>query len=253
MRPDPPAKSATPSRETSNPPSPVPPPAPAVRPKLNLQKRTVSEAETASPASAVSDSKSSPFGGARPIDTSAREREIEERRQLALRQKKEQEEKLREEKRLAKEAAAKAERSSAASPPPAAAEEGKSRENGKSKEVSKAKENGEGPPPVHSSTSFEVLSQSDGDVGSEAARPTAENEHDNSEGAKGEVVEDKDVKPQEIVREPAADKKPNAWRTSAVEAKPTTAEGLEQEGWSTVSKGKNNRRAPNQATRAIAS
>jgi translation initiation factor 4B len=220
-----------------------------MRPKLNLQKRTVSEAETASPASAVSDSKSSPFGGARPIDTSAREREVEERRQLALRQKREQE-KLREEKRLAKEAAAKAERPNAASSPPAAAEEGKSKENGKTKEASNAKENGEGPPPVHSSTSFEVLSRADGDVGSDAARLTTENEHENGEG---EVVEDKDVKPQEIVREPAADKKPNAWRTSAADAKPTTADGLEQEGWSTVSKGKNNRRAPNQAARAIAS
>ncbi|EEH44790.2 uncharacterized protein PADG_01079 [Paracoccidioides brasiliensis Pb18] len=94
MRPDPPApKSAAPAPEAV----PAAPPAPAQRPKLNLQKRTV-EAEPASPTATTGDSKASPFGGARPIDTSAREREVEERRQLALRQKKEAEEKAKAEK-----------------------------------------------------------------------------------------------------------------------------------------------------------
>ncbi|CAI4219112.1 unnamed protein product [Parascedosporium putredinis] len=88
----------------------LPAPAPAVvasRPKLNLAKRTVSEAPDAPSPTATGDSKASPFGGARPIDTMAREREIEEKRLQALKEKKESEEKAKEERRLAKEAAAK--------------------------------------------------------------------------------------------------------------------------------------------------
>ena len=92
MRPD--QASKDPAKDANNPPSPA---APASRPKLNLQKRTVSDAVPASPSTA-GDSKSSPFGAARPIDTATREREIEEKRQLALRQKKESEEKSKAEK-----------------------------------------------------------------------------------------------------------------------------------------------------------
>lgn len=96
------------AKEPSNPSSPVAAAAPATRPKLNLQKRTVSDA-VSSPASAAGDSKSSPFGAARPIDTAAREREVEEKRQLAIRQKKEADDKAKAEKaekqRLAKEQA----------------------------------------------------------------------------------------------------------------------------------------------------
>lgn len=77
------------------------------RPRLNLQKRTVSEAAT-TPNSA-GDSKASPFGAARPIDTAAKEKLIEEKRQQAIQDKREADEKAKEEKRLAKEAAAKAE------------------------------------------------------------------------------------------------------------------------------------------------
>ncbi|OJI99191.1 hypothetical protein ASPVEDRAFT_38660 [Aspergillus versicolor CBS 583.65] len=104
-------------KEPSNPPSPAPAaatpattaaaPAPAQRPRLNLQKRTVPEA-AASPTSNT-ESKSSIFGGARPIDTATREKEVEQRRQLALRQKKEADEKAKAEKaekqRASKEAA----------------------------------------------------------------------------------------------------------------------------------------------------
>lgn len=115
MRPDPPAIPPVSPRQASNPPSPslstaslapAAPPAPAVRPKLNLQKRTVPEVDPNAPAT---DTKASPFAGARPIDTSAREREVEERHQLAIRQKKEAEEKAKAEKaekqKLAKEQA----------------------------------------------------------------------------------------------------------------------------------------------------
>lgn len=63
---------------------------------MNLQKRTVTE-EVLSPAPGT-ESKASPFGGAKPIDTTARERQVEERRQLAIRQKKEADEKAKAEK-----------------------------------------------------------------------------------------------------------------------------------------------------------
>ncbi|KAF7588596.1 hypothetical protein BBP40_005481 [Aspergillus hancockii] len=92
MRPDQP-------KESSNPPSPAAAPASPVaptRPRLNLQKRTVPEA--ASTPAPSTESKASIFGGARPIDTAAREKEVEERRQLALRQKKEADEKAKAEK-----------------------------------------------------------------------------------------------------------------------------------------------------------
>ncbi|KAI5306789.1 hypothetical protein KEM56_007126 [Ascosphaera pollenicola] len=81
----------------------------ATRPKLNLQKRSVAASETAVPASASStEPKSNPFGNAKPIDTAAREREIEEKRLAALQAKKEADEKAKEEKEKAKAAAAEA-------------------------------------------------------------------------------------------------------------------------------------------------
>lgn len=98
MRPD-----APPAKEPSNPPSPAAAPAspaapaaPATRPKLNLQKRTVGETPL-SPAPGT-ESKASPFGGAKPIDTATREKQVEERRELAIRQKKETDEKAKAEK-----------------------------------------------------------------------------------------------------------------------------------------------------------
>lgn len=120
MRPDPPAGSkeqpsappspATASATPASPASPAastataagagaggaPAAAPATRPRLNLQKRTV--ADNASSPSAGTESKASPFGGARPIDTATRERQVEERRQVSLRQKKEADDKARAEK-----------------------------------------------------------------------------------------------------------------------------------------------------------
>lgn len=102
MRPD--------AKESSNPPSPAAAPAspasptaasaspagPAARPRLNLQKRTVPES-VLSPAPGT-DSKASPFGGAKPIDTATRERQVEERRQIAIREKKEADDKAKAEK-----------------------------------------------------------------------------------------------------------------------------------------------------------
>ncbi|KAI0603322.1 hypothetical protein F4775DRAFT_23834 [Biscogniauxia sp. FL1348] len=113
MKPDAAAKSPEPSRnvsEASSPAGPAPALAPVGRPRLNLQKRTVSEApDIASPglSSASGDAKASPFGAARPIDTAAKEREIAEKREQYLKEKREADEKAKEERRLAKEAAAK--------------------------------------------------------------------------------------------------------------------------------------------------
>ncbi|EEP79979.1 predicted protein [Uncinocarpus reesii 1704] len=108
MRPDqpaqPPAPTPAPAAVQASPASPVAPtgPALAMRPKLNLQKRTVPDSEVKSPS--TGEPKSSIFGGARPIDTAAKEKEIEERR---LQKKKESEEKAKAEKeeqeRIAKE------------------------------------------------------------------------------------------------------------------------------------------------------
>ncbi|KAI1100010.1 hypothetical protein F4804DRAFT_63194 [Jackrogersella minutella] len=112
MKPDHAVKSPGQSRDGSEaPPSPAASStAPVGRPRLNLQKRTVSESpDVVSPGlpSATGDSKASPFGAARPIDTAAKEREIAEKREQHLKEKKEADEKTKEERRLAKEAAAK--------------------------------------------------------------------------------------------------------------------------------------------------
>lgn len=113
MRPDAPAAaSSIPSRDGSEAPSSPAPAAavPASRPRLNLAKRTVSEApDVASPTNSSSgDAKASPFGAARPIDTAAKEKEIEEKRLAAIQEKKDADEKAKEERkeaaRIAKEA-----------------------------------------------------------------------------------------------------------------------------------------------------
>jgi translation initiation factor 4B len=192
-----------------------------VRPRLNLAKRTVSEAEPAT-APSSSDSKASPFGAARPIDTAAREREVAEKRELALRQKREAEEKAREEKK-AREAATKEE-----------AEDGEDgQENSK---ASGEKENGDAPRP-----SYQILSRSNGEV------EEAEEESQDA-SANGDITEDKAAKPREFVREPPkgpkADRRGGGgaeWRRKSstpntpVSPKPNnTSETPEEDGWSTV-------------------
>lgn len=231
MKPDAPARSPGPTPDTSTPSSPAgaPPTAPAVRPKLNLAKRTVSEAEP-SPASTGSDAKASPFGAAKPIDTAAREKEIEEKREMALRQKKEVEEKAREEKR-AKEAAAKAEKEKE-KPPSTPGEGVKGKAAG---DVDK--ENGGELTP---GTSYEILQRANDGSG-------------DAEDANGTIVEDKAVKPKEIVQDPPKASQ-GAWRKATEQPAETTAENLEEEGWSMVpQKSGKNRRGGGQASRAVAS
>jgi translation initiation factor 4B len=236
------------------------------RPKLNLTKRTVSEAtDLPSPSSTPGDAKASPFGAARPIDTAAKEREIEEKRLATIREKKEAEEKAKEEKREAAKAAkaAEAEKQEA--------------------EVEKV----------------EILQRPEGE------EVAAEGDTIEKENQNGNIIDDKSVKPKEIVRD--IKPKPSdtgAWRrpsggppplrddiprgprgrgrgrgegrggprhfedrqprqntngggspavaTQAPAAEPEAA-ALEEDGWSTVSKPKKNNRGGNAGARAIAS
>lgn len=264
MRPDAPApKSSVPSRDGSEAPSsPAPSNAlPAGRPKLNLAKRTVSEApDMPSPTTvASSDAKASPFGAARPIDTAAKEKEIEEKKLAAAKEKKEAEEKAKEEKREAAKAKA-------------------------AEEAAEAEKKAE-------------AAQKDGE---DASKPEETIE---TENANGKIVDDKAVKPREIVRD--ARPKPvetGAWRRASngpptprddiprgprggrggrgrgegrggprnyeprqysngrapqspaqVSTPTTETAATEDDGWSTVSKPKKNNRGGNQGSRAIAS
>ena len=260
MRPDPPMPSPVPptrspalsQREISAPPSPAAPPAPpaapATRPRLNLQKRTVSEAPSeASPS--TSDSKASPFGAAKPIDTATREKEVEEKRQIAVREKKEAEEKAREEKkvedkareekRIAKETerAARAERADQEPVPEV-------KINGQKQE----KENGVASPTA--GKNYEILRRT-ADEDAPAADESAE-----MASANGTIVEDKAVKPQEIVRDiPDGENKVNGATTQPETSAQPSADALNDDGWSTVpAKARPNRnKSNNVAARAIVS
>ncbi|KAL5397322.1 hypothetical protein PMIN06_002710 [Paraphaeosphaeria minitans] len=231
MRPDAPVKSPTATPDASVPSSPAPQTAaPATRPKLNLAKRTVSEAPETS-AATLSDSKANPFGAAKPIDTAAREREIEDKRQLAVRQKKEADSKAREEKK-AKESAEKTVTSPKTEAPSTSTTE-------------KTENRNEDKPRTN-----EILQRSGGesDVPPEVeAAEAPEN---------GDIVEDKNVKPKEVVRDPKLD---NTWRrksSTPAASTPTTTETMDDDGWSTVTKPAKNARGGKGrggSTRAIAS
>lgn len=126
---------------------------PVGRPKLNLTKRTVSEAPAVlSPALSASDPKGNPFGAARPIDTAAREREIEEKRLQAIQEKKEADDKAKEDRRLAKEAAVKeaAEKAEADAAAKAEAEAAEAAEAAKPKEEAKVAPAAEADAPANS-------------------------------------------------------------------------------------------------------
>ena len=271
MKPDPPSNTPTPNarspaqsnREASNPPSPAAQPAvPATRPKLNLAKRTVSEAQPdAGAAAGNADSKASPFGGAKPIDTATREKEIEEKRQVALQEKKEVEEKAKEEKRIADEKAKEERKLARDAELAARAAKGDqtpkspSQSNGEPKQILKRektdnkakaeKENGAtATPPAKGK--YELLRKHTGDEGT-----VAEDEPEEGEGAEfGNIIGDKETKPQEIVRDPQQDSLTNGNSNTPTEP---TAEALEEEGWSTVQKPPRKGRNSNQAARAIAS
>ena len=242
------------SRELSAPPSPAAAPAaPASRPKLNLTKRTVSEAPSETAPNPASDSKASPFGAAKPIDTATREKEVEEKRQQALREKKEAEEKARvekkaadekakEERRLAKEAEIAAKKDQEPTEKEKPNGQPKERANGQPKE--KPKENGASAP--QPGKSYEILRRATNDDASAADEEADEVDED------GTAADDKQVKPKEIVRDiPSKEEKPNS--ASAAPTPNLSANALEEDGWSTVSKPVKGRKSGNQAARAIAS
>lgn len=242
MQPDAPAKSPTP--ETSAPPSPRPTAAapPTSRPKLNLQKRTVSEADPATSPAASGDTKASPFGAARPVDTAAKERELAEKRQIAVREKREAEEKAKaeraEEKRLAREKGDTEKPTDTPTSPRAARRESQSREEGE-----------EAPAPT---PKFDILRRVDSGTNDMLA------EEENEEEEEVQLpVDDKAVKPKEVVVDTPSSQTNGAWRNNKGQkkAEETTTETMEEEGWSTVSKPtkqRNNRRN-NLPTRALAS
>lgn len=205
MRPDPPA-----AKE----PAPAAAPAPAVRPKLNLQKRTVSDAEPAAPSPRPADARASPFGAARPIDTAAREREIEEKRE---RQKREAEERAKAEKaekaekqRLAKEQA-KVEKSAA--------------------DTNGSKDGAETP---QGGKNFEILRRAGEDENGMTADHEPEDQAEESGAAETAA-------PKETTSNLPPSKVNGNWRSGP--AQPAEATADDEEGWSTVSsKPRNNRR-----------
>lgn len=235
MRPDP-APAVIP--DVSTPTSPAQE-APKERPRLNLTKRTVSTAEPGSATTPSGDAKASPFGAARPIDTQQREREIEEKRQLAVRQKKEADDKAREEK-AARDAASRAARGDRAdrgqneegdkvtSPtgerPRGDRRPSRQQQNGAKSQM---KENGEGAAPA-AKPSFSILQREDGDEASVDGDAV-------DASANGNIIGDKETKPQEVV-------------VPAGSSAETSADALEEGGWSTVaakpkSKGRGGARA----------
>lgn len=245
MKPDAPLPSATPDESTPSSPAAAAPP--ASRPRLNLAKRTVSVAETDAATPAEASSKASPFGAARPIDTQARDKELEEKRQLSLQQKKEQDEKSAEEKKTrddatratkATERAARADRADKGQ----AAEKVSSPTSESNKQLPKQngrpapKENGE--VAAQPKPSFSILKHEENGE---------EGEEDAVDGpANGNIVGDKETKPQEIVREV-----PKEDGNAAQQNADTTADSMEDDGWSTVAaKPKNGRKG---GQRALAS
>lgn len=241
MRPDAPSPAADPEADTSTPSAAAA--APASRPKLNLQKRTVSEAPSNETASAT-DAKASPFGAARPIDTRARDAAMDEKRQLQQKQKREAEDKVREEKKA--QAAAKAEKSAApvsadADQSDAAATKeaanANARENGgrsNRESAQPSRKNSEIASPTSSGRQYEILrrmedNDEEGDHTRDFDGPNAD--------ANGTVIGDKETKPQETVREVSA----SAGGSGADTPNEPTANELEDDGFQVVDKKKKGR------------
>lgn len=256
MRPDPPSvpviaptrSPALSSREISAPPSPASAPqAPHVRPKLNLAKRTLTESEPAAASTTSTDSKASPFGAAKPVDTAAKEKEVEAKRQIALREKKEADDKAREEKRIADEKIREEKRLAREAEKTEKAEQAssfKEKPNGQESD----KENGTAAP----GKNYEILRRT-------TTETAPEDEEVATEGENRIVAEDTAVKPKNIIRDASPKKSEGGSLTNGTSSPQvgttadSTAEALEDDGWSTVSKPRNNRRNGNQAARAIAS
>jgi len=223
MRPDAPTPSATPTPDVSTPSSPAPaaaPTAPASRPKLNLAKRTVSEAPAQGEASSTGENKSSIFGAARPIDTTARDKEVEEKR-LAARQKKEEEDKALAEKRAAEKAekADAPEKTEKSERPSRGPREKITSPNGRQSRggAQQPKPVQGGPEAIDTATkprNFEILRR----VGEDGDGTTPELESDTTANPVGTTNDDKDV------------------NDSVQEESDVTEQATKEEGWETVGK-----------------
>ena len=261
MRPDPPAKSEASKSPTPDPstpsspaasaavpaqaPAPAPAPAPASRPRLNLQKRTVSEVPTIDTSHAA-DSKASPFGSARPIDTASKDAAIYEKREQ-LRKQKDEEDKARIDKEKEQKAAEKAEKKARGESVPSTPTAGGFPENGGdrrgSRKVEREPENGERKK-EKTGQQYEILRRMADHEGEEEENSTA---GAGDEIADGNIVDDKSVKPKEVVRDMSSGKK---------DSEPS-AEKMEEEGWSTITsakeKSRHRKRNSMAASRAMAS
>ena len=279
MRPDPPPAPPTPdtaatrspslsNRELSNPaspagssPAPAKPAAPVERPRLNLLKRGESKVDADPAKTSAGDSKANPFGAARPTDTATREKEVEEKRQVALKEKKEADDKAKEEKKVADEKAKEekrvardaelAARANRAEQSPKSPQQANGdikqlpeRKNLERKSTAE-KENGVASPAA--GRQFEILRRQ---VNEENTAADEEVEELEAAEETGLITGDKEVKPQEIIRDPKTDTQTNG---NAVTPAEPTAKELEDEGWSTISKPAKKKKNGNQAARAIAS
>jgi len=222
MKPDTASPPPAASEDTASTSIPSLPSKVAERPRLNLAKRTISETPNPDSGSAAStDAKASPFGAARPADTAAREREVEEKRQIAIKEKKEADDKAREEKKAK---AASASASSASSPPGEGVPKDSGapipRDNNSSRKQSK--DDGAA---AHNASSrqYEILrrAKDDGEetaseAGTDAAVPeiSSETDHDAPNAdMNGQIPMDKEVKPKQVqvVRESSSGGK-DGWR-----------------------------------------
>ncbi|CCU76376.1 translation initiation factor 4B [Blumeria hordei DH14] len=228
----------------------------ASRPKLNLSKRTVSDTPEQLSNVAPTDAKPSPFGAAKPIDTAAKEREIEEKRLAAIKEKREADEKASEEKREAAKALKGSKdfekieilkRSTTGDPA-----DGDGVNEANLDNVVKTKEPGRENKPKPSDSgawrraSHTVPSSRDdiprgprgargGPVGGSRGRGEGPKPYDDRVNRK---ILNGEASPVAIV----------------LEGKPeVVAQVAEEDGWSTVSKAKKNNRSGNQSARAVAS
>ena len=282
MRPDPPAQASTPaeapsakspammSREpsrasssVSTPPGSAKPIAPTSRPKLNLAKRTVTEAPEAENDASVSDSKASPFGAAKPVDTATKEKEAEEKQLTRQKEKKEAEEKAAAEKKAAEEKAKEETRQAKEAEKAKAAENGSpvtpkiptgprvpSGARGKNGNQNNSKDS----EPAPARKTYEILRrQADTDS-------TTDGEEIEGADANGNIVDDKSIKPQQVERDISSPTANGGSQTNGTGAQQPdspsdpTATALEEDGWSTVpAKTKKTKTTITPAARAIAS
>ncbi|KAF3932900.1 hypothetical protein ABW19_dt0210144 [Dactylella cylindrospora] len=189
----PPHAPSGPAKERHGPPPPSPG-VPQTRPKLALQKRSESLSTESPQPTGSGDPKSSPFGAARPIDTNARMKEIEEKRAVQAAERKAKEDKVKEERKAAR-AAEKAEK------------------------AEKKSQKGEGDSETSSGRNYDVLRRAS------AATTTDDVNTADLDPEEGPETKEEPKQPAKAVPKVQLPQEP-------------TAKQLEDEGWSTVKRGR---------------